>query len=148
MPYKEQIPTVIWYLSIAFVVKAILTTITFGLKLPAGIYVPSMVVGGILGRIVGHIVQYLALTYPNSAILGQCDPLRSPEECVVPGVYAMVAAGATMCGVTRLTVTLAVILFELTGSLEHVLPSQSPSLCLNGPQTSLSPAASTIYSQT
>ena len=27
-----------------------------------------------------------------------------------------------MCGVTRLSVTLAVILFELTGSLEHVLP--------------------------
>lgn len=27
-----------------------------------------------------------------------------------------------MCGVTRLTITLAVILFELTGSLDHVLP--------------------------
>ena len=27
-----------------------------------------------------------------------------------------------MCGVTRLSVTLAVIMFELTGSLEHVLP--------------------------
>ncbi len=34
----------------------------------------------------------------------------------------MVAAGATMTGVTRLTITLAVILFELTGSLDHVLP--------------------------
>lgn len=27
-----------------------------------------------------------------------------------------------MCGVTRLSVTLAVILFEMTGSLDHVLP--------------------------
>lgn len=27
-----------------------------------------------------------------------------------------------MCGVTRLSVTLAVILFELTGSLDYVLP--------------------------
>lgn len=34
----------------------------------------------------------------------------------------MVAAGATMCGVTRLSIALAVILFELTGSLDHVLP--------------------------
>lgn len=34
----------------------------------------------------------------------------------------MVCAGAVMCGVTRLSVTLAVILFELTGSLDHVLP--------------------------
>ena len=31
-------------------------------------------------------------------------------------------AGATMCGVTRLSITLAVILFELTGSLDYVLP--------------------------
>lgn len=33
-----------------------------------------------------------------------------------------VCAGAVMCGVTRLSVTLAVILFEMTGSLDHVLP--------------------------
>jgi chloride channel 3/4/5 len=121
-PTKEQIPEVIWYLSIAFVIKAILTTITFGIKVPAGIYVPSMVVGGLLGRIVGHIVQWLALTYTDSGLFGRCDPAGAPEDCVVPGVYAMVAAGATMCGVTRLSVTLAVILFELTGSLDHVLP--------------------------
>jgi chloride channel 3/4/5 len=37
-------------------------------------------------------------------------------------VYGLIAAGATMCGVTRLSVTLAVILFELTGSLDYVLP--------------------------
>lgn len=121
-PTKDQIPHVIWYLSIAFVIKALLTTITFGIKLPAGIYVPSMVVGGILGRIVGHTVQLLALTYPDSVFFGHCNPKAGPEDCVVPGVYAMVAAGATMCGVTRLSVTLAVILFELTGSLDHVLP--------------------------
>jgi len=33
-----------------------------------------------------------------------------------------VCAGAVMCGVTRLSVTLAIILFEMTGSLDHVLP--------------------------
>jgi len=43
-------------------------------------------------------------------------------SCVQPGVYALIAAGATMCGVTRLSVTLAVILFEITGSLDYVLP--------------------------
>jgi H+/Cl- antiporter ClcA len=36
--------------------------------------------------------------------------------------YALIAAGSTMCGVTRLSVTLAIILFELTGSLDYVLP--------------------------
>ena len=81
-----------------------------------------MVVGGLLGRIVGHIVQYLALNYSHTGLFGTCNADDNPEACVVPGVYAMVAAGATMTGVTRLSVTLAVILFELTGSLDHVLP--------------------------
>lgn len=34
-----------------------------------------------------------------------------------------------MCGVTRLSVTLAVILFELSGSLDHVLPFSLGVLC-------------------
>ncbi|MCJ1338913.1 hypothetical protein MMC09_004202 [Bachmanniomyces sp. S44760] len=68
------------------------------------------------------MVQYLVVTYPDAAIFGSCPKDGGLESCVTPGVYALVAAGATMCGVTRLSVTLAVILFELTGSLDHVLP--------------------------
>lgn len=122
-PTRERAPDVIWYLSVAFLIKAALTTVTFGIKVPAGIYVPSMVVGGLLGRIVGHFVQWLTLTYPDAWLFASCPASDGqPEACVIPGVYALVAAGATMSGVTRLQVTLAVILFELTGSLEHVLP--------------------------
>ncbi|KXL46481.1 hypothetical protein M433DRAFT_194833 [Acidomyces richmondensis BFW] len=121
-PTQERIPEIIWYLCVAFVMKTILTIVTFGIKVPAGIYVPSMVIGGLLGRIVGHTVQLLTLKYPYFGLFAHCPVDGSPESCVVPGVYALVAAGATMCGVTRLSVTLAVILFELTGSLEHVLP--------------------------
>ena len=117
-----EILDIVRYLCIAFVIKAILTTVTFGIKVPAGIYVPSMVVGGLMGRIVGHLVQYLVFMRPNHAIFGSCPAGAGLEGCVTPGVYALVAAGATMCGVTRLSVTLAVILFELTGSLDHVLP--------------------------
>ena len=119
---SEEVLEVLGHLSIAFVIKSFLTTITFGIKVPAGIYVPSMVVGGLLGRIVGHVVQYLVVTYPAMAAVGDCPAQGGFESCVTPGVYALVAAGATMCGVTRLSVTLAVILFELTGSLDHVLP--------------------------
>ena len=118
----DEIMVIVRYLCGAFVVKSFLTTITFGIKVPAGIYVPSMVVGGLLGRIFGHLVQYLTITYPNAAIFSSCPADGGLEACITPGVYALVAAGATMCGVTRLSVTLAVILFELTGSLDHVLP--------------------------
>ncbi|KAK4561731.1 hypothetical protein LTR86_004410 [Recurvomyces mirabilis] len=121
-PTRERITDVIWYLCAAFVIKSALTVVTFGIKVPAGIYVPSMVIGGLLGRIVGHVIQLLTLKYPDFGLFAACPKDGGPESCVVPGVYALVAAGATMCGVTRLSVTLAVILFELTGSLEHVLP--------------------------
>ncbi|KAH0565595.1 hypothetical protein GP486_001010 [Trichoglossum hirsutum] len=121
-PPMEEIPKVIYYLSIAFVIKSLLTIVTFGIKVPAGIYVPSMVAGGLMGRIVGHTVQYLVFKFPDVAIFGTCPYEGEGTTCVTPGVYAMVAAGATMCGVTRLSVALAVILFELTGSLNHVLP--------------------------
>lgn len=121
-PQQSDIPSVIRYLLVAFVIKSFLTVITFGIKVPAGIYVPSMVVGGLMGRIVGHATQYLVLEYPNFPLFSSCPAGGGIESCVTPGVYALVAAGATMCGVTRLSVTLAVILFELTGSLDHVLP--------------------------
>ena len=118
----DQILDVVGLLMIAFVIKSLLTTITFGIKVPAGIYVPSMVVGGLFGRAIGHLVQYLVYSFPDAVVFGNCPKDGNLESCVTPGVYALVAAGATMCGVTRLSVTLAVILFELTGSLDHVLP--------------------------
>ncbi|KAK5034693.1 hypothetical protein LTR13_006349 [Exophiala sideris] len=128
-PKEDEILSVCRYLGTAFVIKAFLTIITFGLKIPAGIYVPSMVVGGLLGRTIGHFVQYIVLQSPNFFLWGGCYDSGDMESCVTPGVYALVAAGATMCGVTRLSVTLAVILFELTGSLDHVLPFSLGVLC-------------------
>ncbi|KAJ9614396.1 hypothetical protein H2200_002532 [Cladophialophora chaetospira] len=126
---EDEILKVVRYLSVAFVVKAFLTTITFGIKVPAGIYVPSMVVGGLMGRIVGHLTQYVVVKLPGFVLWSHCRDSGNIEACVTPGVYALVAAGATMCGVTRLSVTLAVILFELTGSLDHVLPFSLGVLC-------------------
>ena len=128
-PSRENVPQVIRHLLMAFVIKAFLTTITFGIKVPAGIYIPSMVVGGLMGRIVGHITQYFALTYPTFFLFHECSVNGGIEACVTPGVYALIAAGATMCGVTRLSVTLAVILFELTGDLYYVLPFSLAVLC-------------------
>ncbi|KAJ5365366.1 Cystathionine beta-synthase core [Penicillium concentricum] len=128
-PRTDGILEVVQYLLVAFVIKSFLTIITFGIKVPAGIYVPSMVVGGLMGRIVGHLIQYWALRHPTFFLFDSCPAVAGIEACVTPGVYALIAAGATMCGVTRLSVTLAVILFELTGSLNHVLPFSLSVLC-------------------
>lgn len=117
----DDIPSILSTLILAFLIKGFLTVIAFGIKVPAGIYIPSMVVGGLMGRIVGHLAQWLVLATPEWSVWGGCAT-AADGTCIQPGVYGLIAAGATMCGVTRLSVTLAVILFELTGSLDYVLP--------------------------
>lgn len=47
---------------------------------------------------------------------------ESDTACVRPGLYAMVGAAAVLGGVTRMTVSLVVIMFELTGRLEFIVP--------------------------
>ncbi|KAF3938244.1 hypothetical protein ABW19_dt0205159 [Dactylella cylindrospora] len=120
-PKVEDIPNTVAELGIALAIKTFLTVVTFGTKVPAGVYVPTMVIGGIIGHMVGLSFQYLHLMYPDLFLFESC-PVESQFPCIVPGVYALVTAGAAMCGVTRLSVTLVVILFELTGSLDYVLP--------------------------
>lgn len=108
----SNIPSALATLAYAFVGKALLTCVTFGIKVPSGIYIPSMIVGALFGRMVGLVVQYVEHLYPSITL----------SRMIIPGFYAMVGAGAVMAGVTRMTVTLAVILFELTSQLGHVIP--------------------------
>lgn len=117
-PTAHEIPDLLVTLAAAFLVKAVLSLIAYGIKVPAGIYMPSMVCGGLLGRFLGHAVQYLLVTYTSM----KCSAHGRLESCVVPGVYALIGAGSVMVGVTRLSITVAVMLFELSGSLDHVLP--------------------------
>lgn len=94
-----------------------------------------------MGHLVGLAVEYAVYLYPHSPVFAACPAGGNPASCVVPGVYALVGAGAVMCGVTRLSVTLAVILFELTGSLDHVLPFSLAVLVSKWTADALEPAS-------
>ncbi|KAI8626832.1 chloride channel [Xylariaceae sp. FL1651] len=96
-----------------------LASITFGLQIPAGIILPSMAIGALSGRAVGIIMEIWQHNHPNFFAFSTCDP---DAACVTPGVYAIIGAAATLAGVTRLTVSIVVIMFELTGALTYVLP--------------------------
>ena len=94
----EHIAPVIRAIAVALLVKGGLTIVTFGIKLPAGIFIPTLGVGACAGRILGLCVQWLSLTNPTLWIFDSCGSKNA--QCVVPGVYAMVGAAATLSGVT------------------------------------------------
>ncbi len=80
-------------------VKLVLTTITFGCKVPSGIIIPALDAGAFFGRLVGQGIPGIS-----------------------PGIFAMVGAAAFLAGVSRMTISLCVIMFELTGELEYIVP--------------------------
>lgn len=101
-------------------------------EVPAGIFIPSMAIGACFGRALGVFFEILQSSYPQSFFFASCVP---DVPCITPGTYAMIGAASVLGGVTRMTgtyptvkfyfillVTVAVIMFELTGALNYVLP--------------------------
>ncbi|XP_023601214.1 LOW QUALITY PROTEIN: H(+)/Cl(-) exchange transporter 4 [Myotis lucifugus] len=119
-PAGRGVYTAIWQLALALVFKIVITIFTFGMKIPSGLFIPSMAVGAMAGRMVGIGVEQLAYHHHDWIIFRNwCRP---GADCVTPGLYAMVGAAACLGGVTRMTVSLVVIMFELTGGLEYIVP--------------------------
>jgi H+/Cl- antiporter ClcA len=100
---------VLFSLCCVVVVRFLLTISSISLPLPCGLYSPVFVIGCALGRIFGNGVVFL---FP--------DGLGGGEH-IMRGGYAVVGAAAFSAGVTR-TVSSAVFVFELTGSLHNLLP--------------------------
>ncbi|KAG0370434.1 hypothetical protein BGZ54_006327 [Gamsiella multidivaricata] len=116
----DQIYPIFLLLAEVFVMKVALNFITFGVKVPGGIFIPTMVAGAVFGRMVGLGVQWLIAKYPEHQIFQVCE--GDSMDCIIPGLYAMIGAAACLSGVTRMTVSLVVIMFELTGAMTYALP--------------------------
>ncbi|CAH1797441.1 unnamed protein product [Owenia fusiformis] len=114
------IRTALWQLTLALIFKMVITVFTFGIKVPAGLFIPSMAVGAIAGRMIGIGVEQLVVTHRLAPVFK--DMCKTGQTCVTPGLYAMVGAAAALGGVTRMTVSLVVIMFELTGGLQYIVP--------------------------
>ncbi|KAF1951465.1 chloride channel-like protein 3 [Byssothecium circinans] len=89
----------IYHLIHGTLTKLILTILTFGIKVPSGVIIPALDAGALFGRLVGQAIPSIS-----------------------PGIFAMVGAAAFLAGVSRMTISLAVIMFELTGQLDYVVP--------------------------
>ncbi|XP_052225783.1 chloride channel protein 2-like isoform X2 [Dreissena polymorpha] len=83
------------------------------LPIPAGVFVPVFTIGAAFGRLVG---ECMAAWFPNGVKSG--DTIQK----IIPGGYAVVGAASLSGSVTR-TISTAVIVFEVTGQISHVLPA-------------------------
>ncbi|TDZ61048.1 putative chloride channel protein [Colletotrichum trifolii] len=107
-------------LVLATILRMLLVIISYGCKVPAGIFVPSMAIGASFGRSVGIIVQAIHEANPTSAFFAAC---KADEPCITPGTYAFLGAAAALSGIMHITVSVVVIMFELTGALTYILPT-------------------------
>ena len=85
-----------------------MTALATTLPVPAGVFMPVFTIGAAFGRLVG---ESMATWFP----------MGINGNMIVPGGYAIVGAAALAGSVTH-TVSTAVIVFELTGQMGHVLP--------------------------
>lgn len=83
-------------------VKFVATAFSISLPLAAGVFTPVFCAGACLGRWYG-------------------DGLALISSSITPGAYAVAGATGLAAGVTR-SIATAVIVFELTGQLHHLLP--------------------------
>lgn len=87
---------------------------------------PNFCLGAALGWSIGAYVEAFATAHRGEwAIFSSCNPGSADftgAACVTPAVYALVGSAAVVCGVTRLTISLVTIMFELTGGVEYMIP--------------------------
>ncbi|KAH9056090.1 hypothetical protein Ae201684P_021828 [Aphanomyces euteiches] len=80
------------------------TAFVLGASISSGVFVPSILAGAALGRAMGQWMHADDMDFVNV------------------GTYALVGAAAVLGGVTRITISLTIILLEATGDLQYALP--------------------------
>lgn len=98
--------------------------------MPSGIFIPVFKIGCAFGRVVGELVH---IWFPMGVRYGG---FLSP---IIPGGYAVVGAAAFAGAVTH-TISVGVIVFEMTGQITHLVPIMIASLISNAVAALLQPS--------
>jgi H+/Cl- antiporter ClcA len=83
-----------------------LAVLVIGTAVPAGTFVPSLMLGGLMGRLVGEL----------------CGHIHGTKYTSVPGMYAEIGAGAMLGGWTRTMIAICVLMAEVTGDVSLTIP--------------------------
>uniref|UniRef100_A0A8C3SAP7 Chloride channel protein 2 n=1 Tax=Chelydra serpentina TaxID=8475 RepID=A0A8C3SAP7_CHESE len=125
-PHANVFVTLVVFILMKFWMSALATTI----PVPCGTFMPVFVIGAAFGRLVG---ESMAAWFPDGI------HTNSNTYRIVPGGYAVVGAAALSGAVTH-TVSTAVIVFELTGQISHILPVMIAVILANAVAQSLQPS--------
>lgn len=80
---------------------------TYGIAVPSGLFVPSLLLGAAFGRLYG---QLLHLIVGSNLSLSQA------------GVYSLIGSAAMLGGMARMTISITVIMIEATNDYSYGLP--------------------------
>ncbi|XP_073767214.1 chloride channel protein 2a isoform X5 [Danio rerio] len=125
-PQVSVFITLLLFIVMKFWMSAVATT----MPVPCGAFMPVFLIGAAFGRLVG---ESMAAFFPDGI---HADSTVYP---IVPGGYAVVGAAALSGAVTH-TVSTAVIVFELTGQISHILPVMIAVILANAVAQSLQPS--------
>lgn len=95
-----------------FVFYISLAALTYGIAVPSGLFVPSLLSGAAFGRLFGNLVYKF-----------------SPGRAAFSNTYSLIGAAAVLGGMARMTISLTVILLEATGNEQFVLPLMITLFC-------------------
>ena len=89
----------------------IFTITTYGTNVPAGLFLPGMIIGCALGKVMFMLANDWGIVFGTDE-----------EKMQVQTHYIILACGGFMAGYTRMTYSLAVILMETSQSIEIFVP--------------------------
>ncbi|XP_035894794.1 chloride channel protein 2 isoform X1 [Anopheles stephensi] len=125
-PETNVFANLIIYLLYTFFLSIIASTI----PVPSGMFIPVFKIGAAFGRIVGEAMH---LWFPHGVRYGG---MLAP---IIPGGYSVVGAAAFSGAVTH-TVSVGVIVFEMTGQITHIVPVMIAALISNAVAALLQPS--------
>ncbi|CAH1972148.1 unnamed protein product [Acanthoscelides obtectus] len=114
------------YIVFTFVFSIICSTI----PVPSGSFIPVFKIGAAFGRIVGELMH---MWFPTGMRYG------GTVAQIIPGGYATVGAAAFSGAVTH-TISVSVIVFEMTGQITHIIPIMIAVLISNAVASLLGPS--------
>ncbi|CAG9814797.1 unnamed protein product [Phaedon cochleariae] len=125
-PYTGVLVNLVCHILFNFVTSIVCSTV----PVPSGIFIPVFKIGACFGRIIGELMH---MWFPTGMRYG------GKIAKIIPGGYATVGAAAFSGAVTH-TISVSVIVFEMTGQITHIIPMMIAVLISNAIASLLAPS--------